>query len=196
MESESREPQPKPRSSSKFWIDFGPLLVFLVTTFLTKDPFMATGALMVAVLVAVIASLKIEGRIPPMTLFTAVAVGIFGGLTVWLQDELFIKLKVTIVNILLGAVLLGGVAAGKSPLKALLGDSLPLGDAAWRTLTIRYALFFFVTAGINEVVRRYVEWDTYVTFKVFGMMGLTLIFTITQAPFLNRELQAAEGKSG
>ena len=78
---------------------------------------------------------------------------------------------------------------------ALLGDSLPLGDAAWRTLTIRYALFFFVTAGINEVVRRYVEWDTYVTFKVFGMMGLTLIFTITQAPFLNRELQSAQGES-
>ena len=195
MESESTPPtpsEPERPSSARMWIDFGPLAVFLVVNVVWKDPFIATGALMAAVLVAVAASWKLERRVPPMTLFTAIAVGIFGGLTVALRDELFIKLKLTIVNVLLGLVLIVGVAAGKSPLKALLGESLPLRDAAWRTLTLRYAVFFFATAGINELVRRQVEWDTYVTFKVFGMLGLTLIFTITQAPFLNREIQAAE----
>jgi len=184
---------PRPPSGTRMWIDFGPLVVFLVTNFIFKDAFIATGALMAAVLIAVIASLKIEHRIPPMTLFTAIAVGIFGGLTIWMQDEEFIKIKLTIINVLFGVVLLGGVAMGHSLLKSLLGQSLALSDEAWRSLTVRYALFFLATAGINEIVRRQVDWDTYVNFKVFGVLGLTVIFSLTQAPFLNRHIQRSGG---
>jgi intracellular septation protein len=120
-------------------------------------------------------------------------VGIFGGLTIWMQDEEFIKIKLTIINVLFGVVLLGGVAMGHSLLKSLLGQSLALSDEAWRSLTVRYALFFLATAGINEIVRRQVDLDTYVNFKVFGVLGLTVIFSLTQAPFLNRHIQRSGG---
>ncbi len=174
------------------WIDYGPLAVFFIVNLVTKDPFQATGGLMIAVLIALLASWKIERRIPKMTLYTAIGVGIFGGLTLWLKDETFIQMKLTIVNVLMGLGLLGGVLAGKSPLKSLLGDSLPLSDPAWRKLTVRYALFFLATAGINEIVRRQVTWETYVNFKVFGMILLTIGFTATQLPFLSRELHEVE----
>ena len=131
-----------------------------------------------------------------MTIFTAAAVGIFGALTIWLQDDLFIKLKVTIINVLLAAVLIAGHLTGKSLLKMLLGPSLPLSEEGWRGLTLRYAGFFLILAAINEAVWRSVSTDTWVTFKVFGILGLTVVFAVSQVYMLQRHLLAEDGGPG
>ena len=146
---------------------------------------------MVAVTIALFVSWKLDHRVPPMTVFTAVAVLVFGGLTLYLQDEVFIKLKVTILNTLFGAILVVGLVTGKSLLKIVLGHAFRLTDLGWRLLTIRYAAFFFFLAALNEVVWRNVSTDFWVSFKVFGLMGLTLVFTLLQVPLLQRH-DAAE----
>ena len=189
------EPQKSAASRSKLWIDYGPLLVFFLTN-AVFGIFAATGALIVAVAIAVAFSWKVERRVPPMTLFTGVAVLVFGGLTLWLQDETFIKVKLTIINLLLAAILFVGLLTGRPLLKALLGDALQLTDAGWRGLTLRYAVFFCVLAAVNEVVWRRVSTDTWVTFKVFGVLGLTVVFTLVQTPFLQRHLIQDEEPSG
>jgi intracellular septation protein len=111
---------------------------------------------------------------------------VFGGLTLILQDELFIKLKPTIVNVLFGLILLGGLAAGKSFLKSVLGEAFAMTDEGWRKLTWRWAVFFFALALANEFVWRNFSTDQWVTFKVFGIMPLTILFSLTQLPTMLR----------
>ena len=146
----------------------------------------ATAAFMVAIVVSLIASRVLEKRYPVLPLVTAIFVLVFGGLTLILKDELFIKLKPTVVNSLFGAILLGGLATGRSLLKPLLGTALELDAAGWRTLTLRWGLFFLLLAAINEVVWRTVSTDTWVSFKVFGILPITLAFAFSQAPLIAR----------
>jgi intracellular septation protein len=121
-----------------------------------------------------------------MPLVSAFFVVVFGGMTLWLQDDVFIKLKPTIVNGIFAAILLGGLAAGHSLLRHLFGDVFRLTDEGWRQLTLRWGLFFIVLAGLNEVVWRNFSTDTWVSFKVFGIMPLTMIFGIAQMGLLKR----------
>jgi len=121
-----------------------------------------------------------------MALFTAVFVVVLGGLTIYLQDELFIKLKPTIVNFLFALILIGGLMMEKQFLKFVFGAAFQLTDEGWRLLTIRWIFFFFVLAFLNEIVWRTCTTDQWVTFKVFGIMPLTIVFTITLVPLLNR----------
>jgi intracellular septation protein len=119
-----------------------------------------------------------------------VVVGIFGGLTLWLQDETFIKMKPTIVQLLFAAILLGGLAFGRPLLKPLLSSMMPpMADAAWRQFTFRYGLFFIAMAGVNELVWRTQSTDFWVTFKVFGLPALTFVFILTQLPFVGRHTE-------
>ena len=121
-----------------------------------------------------------------MPLITAIIVGIFGGLTLWLQDETFIKMKPTIVEGLFSAILLGGLAVKRPLLKPLLGHAWPMKDRGWTILSFRFAIFFAAMAVLNEIIWRNYPTDLWVTFKVVGLMGLTLLFAITQAPLMKR----------
>jgi intracellular septation protein len=170
--------------------------VVFFTAYMLRDLMWATGALMATTVVGLALSLAIARRVPMMPLVTAVVVGIFGGLTLWLQDETFIKMKPTIVEALFALVLLGGLAFGRPLLKPLMGSAWPMDDVGWRRLTFRFAIFFAAVAVLNEIVWRTQTTDTWVTFKVFGIMGLTLAFAVAQAPLLKRHaLPEAGGKT-
>lgn len=166
-------------------VDYGPLAAFFLTYY-KVDLFAATGALMAATAVALALSLIFEKRIPMMPLVTAAVVGVFGGLTLWLQDETFIKMKPTIVQILFAVVLLGGLAFGRPLLKSVLGSAISMDEEGWRKLSARYAFFFLAMAGVNEAVWRTQSTDFWVTFKVFGLAGLTILFALTQIPTMTR----------
>ncbi len=166
-------------------VDYGPLAVFFIAYY-KFDLFAATSGLMAATAVALVLSLVFERRVPTMPLVTAAVVGVFGGLTLWLQDETFIKMKPTIVQIIFAVVLFGGLAFGRSFLKSVLGASLTMDDEGWRKLTMRYAFFFLAMAAVNEVVWRTQSTDFWVTFKVFGLAGMTILFAITQIPTMTK----------
>ncbi len=166
--------------------DYGPLVLFLLA-YLLSGLMAATATIIVASLVTAGLAWLIERRVPIMPLITAAVVSIFGGLTLWLHDETFIKMKPTIVQAVFGCILLAALASGRPLLKRLLGQVMPaMSDAGWRQLTLRYALFFFAMALLNELVWRTQTTDVWVTFKVFGIMALTVVFIMAQIPFINR----------
>ena len=147
----------------------------------------ATAVVIVASLAALIAAWAIERRVPLIPLITAAVVAVFGGFTLWLQDETFIKMKPTIVQALFAAILLGGLAFRRPLLKPLLGTMMPpMSDRAWGQFTLRYALFFLAMALLNELVWRTQSTDFWVSFKVFGLPVLTILFIVTQMPFISR----------
>ncbi|MDA1133170.1 MAG: septation protein A [Proteobacteria bacterium] len=166
-------------------IEIGPLVVFFVAN-ARAGIFVATGALMVAILLSVAASYALERRLPAMPLVTAVVVLVFGGLTLYLQDELFIKLKPTIVNLLFAAAIFAGLLMRRNVLRVVLGTVMRLTDEGWRRLAVRWGGFFVVLAILNEIVWRNFSTDTWVTFKVFGIMPLTIAFSLAQVPLLTR----------
>ncbi|RIA56287.1 septation protein A [Dichotomicrobium thermohalophilum] len=176
----------------KLLVEIGPLVVFFIGN-TRYDIFVATGAFMAATAVSLLASRLIFKRIPAMPLVTGIFVFIMGGLTLYLHDELFIKLKPTIVNVLFASILLGGLAYGHSLLKYLFSDVFQLLDEGWRKLTLRWALFFLFLAVLNEIVWRFFSTDFWVAFKVFGIMPLTLIFSIMQLGLMQRyQIDASE----
>jgi intracellular septation protein len=176
----------------KLLVEIGPLVVFFIANS-RYDIFVATGAFMAATAVSLIASRLIFKRVPAMPLVTGIFVFIMGGLTLYLHDELFIKLKPTITNVLFASILLGGLAYGHSLLKYLFSDVFQLLDEGWRKLTLRWALFFLFLAVLNEIVWRFFSTDFWVAFKVFGVFPLTLIFSIMQLGLMQRyQIDASE----
>jgi intracellular septation protein len=175
-------------------LEVGPLVVFFLGN-QRADIYWATGLFMAAVLVALVVSYALTRHLPVMPLVSAVVVLIFGGLTLWLHDDMFIKLKPTIVNTLFGAVLLGGLAFGKPLLPVVLDTVFRLDDAGWKKLTLRWGLFFLFLAVLNEIVWRTQSQDFWVNFKVFGIMPITLLFALAQTPLILRhELKDEEAK--
>jgi intracellular septation protein len=156
--------------------------------------FLATAAFMVAITVSLVASLYLTRRLPIMPLVSGVVVLVFGALTLYLHDELFIKLKPTIVNCLFGSILLGGLFFGKALLGYVFDSAFKLTDEGWRKLTLRWGLFFFVLAIINEIVWRSFSTDFWVNFKVFGVMPITLVFTLTQLPLIQKHAIVEDSK--
>ncbi len=157
----------------KFILELGPLVVFFVANG-RGGIYVATGAFMVATLVALALMWIIARKIAVMPLVSAGVVLVFGTLTIVLQDDHFIKMKPTIVNALFGLALLGGLWLRKPLLPYVLGDVFVLTEQGWRELTIRWGVFFLVMAVLNEVVWRSVSTDTWVAFKTFGYLPLTL----------------------
>ena len=169
----------------KLALDLGPLVLFFVAN-ARFGIFAATAVFMVAVLAALVVSYVMTRRLPIMPVVTAIIVVVFGGLTLILHDATFIKVKPTIIYGLFGAVLLGGLVFNK-PLLGVVFDSLfHLSEEGWRKLTSRWAIFFFALAVLNEIVWRSVSTDTWVTFKVFGVVPLTIVFGALQVPLLKR----------
>ena len=172
-------------------VEYGPIFVFFIAYY-TNDLLAATAAIMGATAIALILSYGFERKIPMMPLLTAVVIGVFGGLTLWLKDDIFIKMKPTIIQSLFGFILLGGLAFGKLFLKSVMGQIWNMTDRAWRTLTVRFSCYFFAMAMINELVWRTQSTDFWVNFKVFGLMGLTFVFIISQMGFIQRNAQEVE----
>jgi intracellular septation protein len=169
----------------KMSLELGPLILFFIANS-RWGIFTATGVFMLAVVAALIASYKLLHRVPIMTVVSAVVVLVFGGLTLLLQNDVFIKIKPTIIYLLFCAVLLGGLALGK-PLLAMVFDSVfDLTAEGWRKLTWRWALFFLALAVVNEIVWRTQTTDTWLSFKLFGVVPLTFLFAASQYPLLTR----------
>lgn len=184
----------------KLALELGPVAFFVLTynfgdrfaallglTGIWEKPiFLATAVIMVATVVAIAISWLLTRTLPAMPLVTVVVVSVFGGLTLYLQDDLFIKLKPTIVNTLFGVTLLGGMMFGKSLLRVVLNSSFTMDDEGWAKLTWRWGFFFLVLAVVNEVVWRNFSESFWVGFKLWGMTGLTFLFVASQAPLMMR----------
>ncbi len=175
----------------KLLVEVGPLVVFFVMN-ARAGIFWGTGGFMVAIVISLIASRILFGRVPVMPLVTGVFVLVFGGLTLWLQDEQFIKIKPTLVNALFAGALFTGLLAGHSLLKIVFGEVFRLTDDGWRKLTLRWACFFTFLALLNEVVWRSFSTDVWVSFKVFGIMPLTMVFAIAQMGLLKQHEPRAD----
>jgi intracellular septation protein len=167
----------------KLAIDLGPLLVFFGGNYY-YGIFPATGMFMVATVISLSITYALERKLSPMPIVTGAVVLVFGGLTLWLANDLFIKLKPTIVNSIFAAVLLGGLATGRLFVKFLFDNAFHLSDEAWRTFTYRWAGFFIFLALLNEAVWRNFSTDFWVAFKVWGVFPLTILFALSQTPFL------------
>ena len=169
----------------KILIDIGPLAVFFI--FYTRSGLQASILpLMIATVIAVLFSYILEKKIPIMPTVGAGIVLIFGGLTIYFDNEVFIKMKPTIINLVFAVILYGGMLIKKPLLKILLGAALKLEEEGWRILTYRWIAFFIALAILNEIVWRTQSTDIWVNFKVFAILPITFIFTMSQFPLIKK----------
>ena len=174
---------PKMGQGTKLLIELGPLVAFFAANWL-GGIFWGTGVFMAATAVSLAVSWALTRKIAMVPLVSAVFVAVFGALTLWLHSDLFIKVKVTLINALFGAVLLGGAAMGRSYLKLIMGEAVKLQEKAWLTLSVRWGVFFLALAALNEIVWRNFPTDQWVNFKVFGLLPITLVFALANAPYM------------
>ncbi len=190
-----------PHPLFKLATELGPLMIFFVAN-AKFNLFVATGAFMVAVIAAMIASYVVTRHVPMMAIVTAVVVVVFGTLTLLLHDETFIKMKPTIVYTLFAGILGGGLLFGRSFIAIMFDQMFNLTPQGWRVLTLRWALWFLAMAVLNEIIWRTQTTDFWVGFKVFGMVPLTMLFAVTQMPLIKRchlapvSLEASEAEAG
>ena len=170
----------------KLLLDLGPLVVFFATNYRTGDFMLAVGLLVAATVVALAAGWMLERRISMMALFGCVAVAFFGGLSLYFDNELFIKIKPTVLTVLLAAVIAGGRLLGRNPLGLLMGTQLRMRDAGWRALSWLWVAMFLTTALANEIAWRSLSTDDWVTFKVFGITAISLLFAVLSVPVMTK----------
>lgn len=194
LQPAAREPQVGASQIVKMLIEIGPLVVFFAVNGVTKNLFYATGAFMVATALALGVSYRQFGKIPPMLMVSGVLVLVLGGLTLWLQEAVFIKIKPTIVYLLFAVVLGAGLLFDKYYLRVLMGEVFSLTDKGWKLLTIRWAAFFVMLALLNEIVWRNFSVDFWISFKLLGAIPLTLLFGIAQLGLIKRHAASQEGE--
>ncbi|MBL4906055.1 MAG: septation protein IspZ [Sneathiella sp.] len=187
MSKNSKESEKQISPLLKLVIDLGPLILFFVADELS-DIFVATGVLLVSVTVSFIASWLLTHKIPILPSVSLLFVLVFGGLTLFLGDEEFIKIEVSLTNALCGAALLAGLFWGQSLLKLVFGTMVDIDDEGWKKLTFRLGLFMIAIAVTNEIVRQYVSTDLWVIFRVYGILALNVVFLVTQIPIVKRHL--------
>ena len=191
----------QPHPLFKLATELGPLIVFFVVN-AKFHLFAATAAFMVAIVAAMVASYVVTRHVPVMALVTGAIVIVFGTLTLVLHDETFIKVKPTIIYGLFAATLGGGLLFGRSFIAIMFDQMFNLTPQGWRILTLRWALFFFAMALLNEAIWRSQSTDFWVNFKVFGVTPLTMLFAVTQMPLIKRyhlepvSLAASEADAG
>jgi len=169
----------------KIALDIGPLLLFFFVNG-RWGIFAATAAFMVTIVAAMGVSYALTRHVPPMAIVSAVLVVGFGGLTLLLQDDTFVKVKTSLIYALFAVVLLGGLLLGRSLLAMVFDSVFELDPEGWRKLTVRWALFFLALAVLNEIVWRTQSTDFWVSFKVFALLPLTFAFAALQYPLLKR----------
>ncbi len=189
-------PNPSPASSGKpknnFWLEFGPVLIFFIVYMWLRrtlpDPnsaiYPAAAVLALISAVTLIYSKIRHGHMSGLLIFTTVIVCLSAGLAYVFKDPRFVYMKPTVINALFGVGVIGGVLFKKNVIKLMLGDAFDLPMKAWNTLAIRWGVFFFALAGINEFVWRNFEEPTWVKFKLFGFLPITILFTMSQIPFI------------
>ena len=182
----------EPTGIARVLIDIGPLVIFFLVNFLAPVPsaikiFVATGAFMAAMVAALVFAAVRYRYVSPLLLFSGVMVVVLGGLTIWLHNETFIKVKPTIYYALVAALLSFGLATGRPFLKLVLGSAYPgLDEEGWRKLTRNWAIFFAVMAVVNEAVWRNSTTDFWIAFKLWGAIPATLLFAVANVPMLVR----------
>jgi intracellular septation protein len=171
----------------KLALDFLPLVAFFAA-YKFAGVYWATGIIIVLTLASLVIGFLITGKVAKFPLFSAILITVMGGLTLYLHNDMFVKMKPTAANLIFAGILGGGLLAQRMFLKDLLGSSLQMPEQAWRTLTWRWTAFFLVLAGLNEYVWRTMSEATWVNFKVFGLMGLTVLFALANAPFMAKHM--------
>lgn len=180
----------EPQGGAKLLIDLGPLLVFFLANFLAPVPsvmkiFFATGAFIIAMVVAMIFSALRYGKISPLLWFSGIMVVLLGGLTIWLHKDWIIKMKPTFYYSLVSGLLFFGLATGRPLLQQVLGSTYPgLDHGGWKKLTRNWATFFAFMAALNEAVWRNSSTDFWVGFKLWGALPLTFLFAAANIPML------------
>ena len=169
----------------RWLIEYGPLILFFIVNYATGILW-ATAALVLATVIALTLSWVLDRHIPMMTLLGGIAVTFFGGLTWVLDDPFYIKIKPTVISLLIAVILIGGQLAGRNPLKAMLGSKLQLSDTGWRQVTWMWAAMFATSAGANELAWRMLSDDGWVTFKLFGLTGISVVFAMLTIPIMSR----------
>lgn len=168
-------------------VDYAGIVAMGVAYLITRQILVATFALVVGAVIGLSVSLMVKRRIAPLPALYGGAALVFGTLTLIFHDPTIVKMKTTIIDALLGTVMLGGLLLGKSPIKLLVGDMLPLTEGGWRKLTFRFGVFFLILASLNEIIwRTQPEW-VWVSFRVPGLVVLTLLFALAQTPLFMRE---------
>lgn len=174
------------RPGRKFLLDLGPLVVFFAANYITGDFMLAVQILVGTTVIALAAGWILERHVSMMALVGCVAVAFFGGLSVYFDNDLFIKIKPTVLTCLLAAVIAGGRLIGRNPLGAIMGSQIRMHDAGWRAISWVWVAMFLTTALANEIAWRSLSTDDWVTFKVFGITGISLIFTVISVPIMTR----------
>ena len=188
----SDTPQSPSKKPGSFWLDFGPLLVFFASFqyFKRKAPddamLWAAGLFAVVAVIALLIGWVKHRYISKMLLFSTVIIVITAGLAIWSGNKIIFYMKPTIINALFGAGVLGGIFFKKNVIKMMMGEAVSLPDAKWNTLAVRWGLFFFAMAALNEVIWRTQSEGFWVNFKVFGFLPLTFVFTLLQLPFIQK----------
>ena len=182
------------KSFIKFATDFGPLLAFFIIYYKNdKDLVSAIPALIIATLIAICVIYMLEKRIPILPLMGAVLVCLFGGLTIFFDNPIFIYLKPTIINLIFAfALFFGKVVLNKNFLKKLFESSIKLEEAGWDKLIIRWIGFFIFLAILNEAVWRTQTEEFWINFKVWGILPITFIFTAFQLPLIQKYKKSEE----
>ncbi|MGE0774022.1 MAG: septation protein A [Sphingomonadaceae bacterium] len=169
-------------------LDLGPLIIFFAAYYFTsKNVFIATGIFMAATAVAMLISYMKTGKVSAMLLFSGVMVLGFGGLTIWLHDESFIKLKPTLYYLMVAGILFFGLWSKRPTLKLVLGHAYPgLSEKGWALLSRNWAIFFLVLAASNELVWRTMSTEFWLGYKLWGALPATIVFALANLPMLNR----------
>ena len=190
----SPEPLPKAESDTdvpqhngrKMLFDFGPLLLFFGTNYLYSDLMLSVKVLVAATLVSLALSWHMERRVSLMAAIGCAALVFFAGLTLYFDNELFIKIKPTVVTLLFAALIAGGRLLGRNPLAAIIGKQIDLTPQGWRAISWLWVAMFATSAVANELAWRMLSTDDWITFKVFGLTGISLLFFIVSVPILQK----------
>jgi intracellular septation protein len=182
MTSDSLNPSPK---KNRPILEYGPLILFFIANYFAGIMW-GTGVLVIATVIALSLSWLWDRKIPMMALFGGIAVAFFGGLTIFFNDPVFIKIKPTVISLLIAAVLAGGQLIGRNPLKAMLSGQLKLSSVGWQQVTWIWVVMFVVSAGANEIAWRTLSDDGWVTFKAFGLTGISMLFALLTIPIMKK----------
>ena len=170
-------------------LDFGPLLLFFGANYLYQDLMLSVKILVVATIISLGLSWVYERRIPMMAAFGCAALVLFAGLTLYFDNELFIKIKPTVLTLIFAVAIAGGRFIGRNPLGALIGSQIKLDQEGWQKLSWLWVAMFVCSAVANEIAWRNLSTDAWVTFKDFGLTGISLVFVILTLPVIQKHQQ-------